>query len=111
VSAKPSPKVVKADLGPALPTDPAARLRSLRTLQALREGRISVPLRCGHCGATSLQIALEGRRTPQSAILDLPAPKQTEYECLACGRRTPIDGAHRARQVEMRRLIAEGADV
>jgi hypothetical protein len=71
---------------------PAERLAALRRLQKIQKGEISVPLRCGYCRSTTL--ALDDDK--HLAV------------CGACGKRSHVDGLHRARQKEIEAIVVGG---
>jgi hypothetical protein len=74
--------------------EPAKRLEVLRRLRDIREGRLRLPnLRCGYCGATTL----ESDRDDRELIV-----------CGACSRRTSRADAHDARKDEITALILDG---
>lgn len=78
---------------------PWERLRSLEAIQALKEGRIRVPITCGFCQSESVQ------RTTTEIRPFVPA-----LRCITCGRLTTVATAKRLRQQKLRAIIIEGID-
>jgi hypothetical protein len=73
----------------------AERLRSRLAADAIRIGKIRVPIVCSHCGSPSLS----------------EDPRERTLVCLPCGRHTSAELAHRLRRQTLRRIILDGIDI
>jgi hypothetical protein len=82
--------------------DTKAARRSRAAAQAILNGQIDVPLRCGDCRSVSI-VPDEDR--------DAEPPAEREgIKCLQCGKRTGLKMAHKLRQQEIRMIIVAGTD-
>lgn len=74
-------------------TDYVQIARRQAALQAIREGRIRVPLTCGFCQSESVTQAKD------------------DLECLQCGRLTELRTAHTIRRQKLAAILRDGVDL
>jgi hypothetical protein len=77
---------------------PHQRLRSLAAAEAIKEGKIRVPLTCSWCNGEGT-IPLSDTQLGEC------------LQCLSCGRLTTVHAAHALRKQKLKAIIISGIDI
>lgn len=72
---------------------PVQRARMYLAAKQVASGAKQFDLQCGHCHSTSLEM------------------DYGVFSCVACGRPTRVESAHRVRRQQIRAFIAAGVDL
>lgn len=79
--------------------DPYQRLRSIAAYNAIRDGRIKVPIVCGQCQSPSVMPDEGTDHDPNTLI------------CLKCGAKTKTLAAREVRRRKVKQIVNDGIDI
>lgn len=81
---------------------PVQKMRSVAALKAIKSGAIQVPVTCGWCGSTVVDLRKSQDELTQS--------RREMYHCSMCGKLTRVETARSIRRQKIRQIILDGID-